>query len=392
MEGIVLALFVCLILALITKRLSLPSIPFYIIAGLLLGKSGLDLVTADEVSLFLTRLGLLFLLFFIGLEIKPSRIWSNQSAIFTSGIIDLNVNMFIGFIAAFALGFSLAEALIVAAAFFISSTAMAVTSLIENRKLLMREAETILWLMVFEDIVLIIFLAFIGTSAENPTFIIGKVVLVLLVLYAITRFGKAQIVAVLKRDDELPVLLTFSAVLVIAAISLALGIPESFMVIAFGTMLGTIDSAAFEVNARPFKDVFLVVFFVFFGISVELFTTGVSIYAILAISVIAILSKLVSGVLIGHVIHKSHFSGIEVWSNTIARGEFSIAIAAIYGSAVVSSTIASMVILTSIVGAFAAKYSGKIGGLLTRKRNGDPGKSRKNIIITGPPVGDSGQD
>ena len=148
---------------------------------------------------------------------------------------------------------------------------MAVTSLIENRKLLMREAETILWLMVFEDIVLIIFLAFIGTSVENPVFVIVKVVLVLLVLYAITRFGKAQITAVLKRDDELPVLLTFSAVLVIAAVSLGLGIPESFMVIAFGTMLGTIDPVAFEVHARPFKDVFLVVFFVFFGISVELF-------------------------------------------------------------------------------------------------------------------------
>lgn len=67
MEGIVLALSVCLVLALITKKLSLPSIPFYIIAGLLLGQSGLSLVGIDEVSLFLTRLGLLFLLFFMGL-------------------------------------------------------------------------------------------------------------------------------------------------------------------------------------------------------------------------------------------------------------------------------------------------------------------------------------
>jgi CPA2 family monovalent cation:H+ antiporter-2 len=164
------------------------------------------------------------------------------------------------------------------------------------------------------------------------------------------------------------------------------------MVIAFGTMLGTIDPVAFEVHARPFKDVFLVVFFVFFGVSVELFATGVSIYAILAISVIAILSKLVSGVLIGHVIHKSHFSGIEVWSNTIARGEFSIAIAAIYGSAVVSSTIAAMVISTSIVGAFAAKYSNKIGGLLTRKGTGDPGKQPKSDTIAGPAIRESGKD
>ncbi|NYT17431.1 MAG: cation:proton antiporter, partial [Methanomicrobiales archaeon] len=129
MQGIVLALLVCLLLALITKRYALPTIPFYIIAGLVLGTSGLNLVGGDEISAFLTHLGLLFLLFFLGLEIKPDRIWKNQSAILSSGLIDLNINVVIGFLAAYALGFPLVDALIVAAAFFISSTAMAVSSL-----------------------------------------------------------------------------------------------------------------------------------------------------------------------------------------------------------------------------------------------------------------------
>lgn len=366
MEGIVLALSVCLVLALITKKLSLPSIPFYIIAGLSLGQSGLSLVGIDEVSLFLTHMGLLFLLFFMGLEIKPGRIWSNQKEILKTGLLDLHINVAIGFLAAFALGFSLYDALIVAAAFFISSTAMAVTSLVENHKLLMREAETVVWLMVFEDIVVILLLAFIGTSSEHPLVVLAKILAVLAVILAVTRFGKEYIISVLKRDDELPVLLTFSVVLGIAGLASAWGIPESFMVIAFGTILGTIDPVSFEIHSRPFKDVFLVVFFVFFGITTDLFAGGVSLAAILAISVLAVVSKFVSGLAIGKYVHKNRDSGVEIWSNTTGRGEFSIAIAALYGSAVVSSTVAAMVIVTSIVGSFAAKYSKNLQQFLIR--------------------------
>jgi len=366
MEGVVLALVVCLLLALITKRLSLPTIPFYIIAGLLIGQSGLNLVGSDDISVFLTELGLLFLLFFMGLEIKPDKIWKNQSAILTSGVIDLNVNMIIGFVAAYALGFSLFDSLVVAAAFFISSTAMALTSLVENRKLLMRESETIVWLMIFEDIVLIILLAAIGSSMDNPVFLVLKLAAVLSVVYLIIRIGRVYIATLLKRDDELPVLLTFSAVLGIAAFSETIGIPVSFVVIAFGAMLGTIDTEAFEVHSRPFKDVFLVVFFVFFGITTNLFTGGISLLAIIAISILAIVSKFISGMVIGRVIHRNSSSGIEIWSNTIARGEFSIAIAALYGSPIISGTIATMVIVTSVVGAFAARYSNGLKRLLLR--------------------------
>jgi len=168
------------------------------------------------------------------------------------------------------------------------------------------------------------------------------------------------------------VLLTFSAVLGIAALAVSIGIPESFMVIAFGTILGTIDPIAFELHSRPFKDVFLVVFFVFFGISVDLFAGGVSILAIVAVSLVAIGSKFLSGVAIGKVIHKSTFSGVEIWSNTIGRGEFSIAIAALYGSAAVSGTIAAMVIVTSIVGAFLAKYSQTLQNVMMKVKKEAP--------------------
>jgi CPA2 family monovalent cation:H+ antiporter-2 len=359
MEGIVLALFICLLLVLITKYLSVPAIPFYILAGVLLGKAGLGLVTSDEISNFFSSLGLIFLLFFMGLGLKPERIAANRSAVLTSGIIDLNVNMIIGFVAAYLLGFSITESLIVAAAFYISSTAMANTSLIENRKLMLREAETVIWLMVFEDLILIIFLALISAGDQNLIVFLVKILGVLAVLYALAHYGKEFLISILDRDDELPIIFTFVAVLTTASVSMYLGIPETMMVIALGVAFATTDPDAFEQHARPFKDVFLVVFFVFFGVTID-FSGGVNWFMITIICLLAIVSKLISGVLTGIFIHGSALSGLEIWGNTIGRGEFSIAIAVLYGSPIVGTTIAVMVIVTSIVGSFAAKYSSSL--------------------------------
>jgi monovalent cation:H+ antiporter-2, CPA2 family len=356
MEGIVLALFLCLILALISKYLSVPAIPFYILAGVLLGKAGLGLVASDEISHFFSEMGLIFLLFFMGLGLKPERIAANRAAVLTTGIIDLNVNMIIGFIAAYMLGFSISESLIVASAFYISSTAMAITSLIENRKLMFREAETVIWLMVFEDLILIIFLALISAGNQNLIVFLLKILGVLAVLYAFAHYGKEFLISILDRDDELPILFTFAAVLTTASFSMYLGIPETMMVIALGVAFATTDPDAFEQHARPFKDVFLVVFFVFFGVTID-FSGGVNWYMITVICLLAIVSKLISGVLTGLFIHGSALSGLEIWGNTIARGEFSIAIAVLYGSPLVGTTIAAMVIVTSIIGSFIAKYS-----------------------------------
>jgi CPA2 family monovalent cation:H+ antiporter-2 len=356
MEGIVLALFVCLLLVLITKYLSVPAIPFYILAGVLLGKSGLGMVTSDEISNFFSGLGLIFLLFFMGLGLKPERIAANRSAVLTSGIIDLNVNMIIGFIAAYLLGFSMTESLIVASAFYISSTAMAITSLIENRKLMLREAETVIWLMVFEDLILIIFLALISAGDQNLIIFLVKILGVLAVLYALAHYGKEFLISILDRDDELPIIFTFVAVLTTASVSMYLGIPETMMVIALGVAFATTDPDAFEQHARPFKDVFLVVFFVFFGVTID-FSGGVNWFMITIICLLAIVSKLISGMLTGIFIHGSALSGLEIWGNTIGRGEFSIAIAVLYGSPLVGTTIAAMVIVTSIIGSFTAKYS-----------------------------------
>jgi CPA2 family monovalent cation:H+ antiporter-2 len=379
MEGFIIALFICLVLALISKYLSIPAIPFYIIAGIILGKAGLGIVHSDEVSQFFSNMGLLFLLFFMGLELKLERIIANPSKVLTGGLIGLIVDMGIGFTASYLLGFSLMEAFIVGAAFYITSTAIIITSLIENRKLMSTEAETIIWVTVFEDLVLIIILAVLSASNQNLLLFFVKIALALAFIYAISFYGKEFLVSILERNDEIPILFTFAAVLTTASIALYLGIPETLMVIALGAAFATTDPDAFEQHARPFRDVFMVMFFVFFGVTID-FASGVNWFVVAIICTLAILSKLVSGMIIGLVIHGSALSGLEIWANMICRGEFSIALAVLYGSPVIATTIAAMVIITSLVGSFTAKYS-------TWMRRGIVNHSRKKALLHRPHAG-----
>jgi CPA2 family monovalent cation:H+ antiporter-2 len=145
------------------------------------------------------------------------------------------------------------------------------------------------------------------------------------------------------------------------------------MVIALGAAFATTDPDAFEQHARPFRDVFMVMFFVFFGVTID-FASGVNWSVVAIICTLAILSKLVSGMIIGLVIHGSALSGLEIWANMICRGEFSIALAVLYGSPIIATTIAAMVIVTSIVGSFTAKYS-------TWMRRGIVNHSRKKALL-----------
>jgi CPA2 family monovalent cation:H+ antiporter-2 len=366
MLGIGIAFILCLVLAVLSKRFGLPPIPFYIIAGLLLGSSGMSLVTAGEVSVFLTEAGLLFLLFTMGLELKPEQVRSRGGSFFVSGALDLGINLLLGFSAAILLGFPLFDALVIASAFFISSSAMAVASLIENRKLILRESETVVWLMIFEDIALVGFIILFSASNAAPHLLILKIAIVVAGFYLLARAGAEYLTALINRDDELPLLFTFGSILGAALIATVLAIPASIVVIALGSALSLTAPASLEQHARPFRDVFLVVFFVFFGISVDL-SGSISLFPLLGLGALALVSKLISGLLIGRRLHGTNTAGIEIWSHTASRGEFSIALAAVYGSPAVSATVAALVVVTSIAGAFLGKYSSRLKHTLKKR-------------------------
>ena len=375
MQGIALALAAGFVVAYLARRWRFPAIPFYIIIGIVLGVTGLNVIHESETAAYLAHMGLLFLLFTMGLHLRPRDVLARRGSFVRAGIIDFAVNFAVGLGAALLLGLPLYEAVVIAAAFFISSSAMALSSLIENRKLGFRESETVVWLMVFEDIVLVVFIMLLAATQGGPVSVIAPTLVFIGACYGLVHLLKDQIQRLFSREDEIPLLFVVTTVLLAAYLSSLAGVPDSLTVIALGSALSMVSQDAPAAIARPFREVFMVLFFVFFGVSVQ-FTGALPLLLLFGLGVLAILSKLFSGIIIGRLLHRSSLSGVEIWSDTAARGEFSIALAAIYGSAMVSSTVAALVVITAFAGGFTGMYSARIRSVLHRRFRGKDARKK----------------
>src|SRR6188508_3668506 len=179
-----LALTVALLgaLGLVAGRFGLSAIPAYLLAGLLLGPHEphlTSLIEPSEVTTFVAELGIIFLLFFLGLEFTMDRLLRSGRHIGLGGSIDLVVNAAVGLlVGVIAFGFGFA-ALVLAAAIYVSSSAVTVKGLIDFRRLADDETDLILAILVFEDIIVAIVLGFAaggGGEAAHTLAIVAKAI------------------------------------------------------------------------------------------------------------------------------------------------------------------------------------------------------------------------
>ncbi|MBC7110374.1 MAG: cation:proton antiporter [Archaeoglobi archaeon] len=354
----ILALLICGVAVLITRKLSFPSIPVYLFLGLFFGRSALNIIHSDEISRFIGEIGLVMLLFSIGLELKKESLLKNKKAIIHSGIIDLILNLPLIYLGAIFLGFSSSEALIIASALYLSSSAIVLQSLIENRKLIFPESETIVWIMVFEDLMIIPLVSILSAegnlSDTLQTF--SRILILFLVLIILSRIldrvGE-PLKRVFRRDDEIPLILGFSLASISIPLQKIIQISEALLAISLGVLLADIKELRGII--RPFKEVFIVIFFFFFAVSAEISLSSLSLTAIVLL-LISLISKFLSGVLCGKLIHRSLHSGLEIGLTIIPRGEFSILIASLFASGKVASLIILITLLSSIIGGFVQKF------------------------------------
>ncbi len=353
---IAIAGLVCVVLAAISKKFSLPSVPAYILAGLIFGSGGLGLFTADKVSDTIAEAGVIMLLFYIGLNLNPREISEKKGMIFHSGLYDFLINFSLIYIISVLAGFDHTRAFLVASALYISSSAIVLQSLIENRKLIYRESEIVIWIMVFEDIVIALLIVLNNPETSDLIFFMLKVLILTALTYLLSGYMPKLIGGLFQREDEVPALFAFTVALLGVAFEEFFQIPAGYTAIMLGLMLSGIKRL--KEIILPFKDVFLVLFFFFFGISVNLSTNGLVLGLVLA--AVAIAGKIISGLITGRHLLKSWLSGLEIGLDTVARGEFSIFLIFAFGSGSEVSAVTAAVVITSIIGAFLSKNSEKI--------------------------------
>ena len=142
-------------LGLVSSRFGLSAIPAYILAGIVLGPNQPELFSIldpSEVTEFVAELGIIFLLFFLGLEFSIQRLLESGRHLVLGGSVDLLVNATLGLVVGiimFGPGFA---AVLVGAAIYISSSAVTVKGLIDFRRLADEETVLVLAILVFEDL------------------------------------------------------------------------------------------------------------------------------------------------------------------------------------------------------------------------------------------------
>ncbi|MGB7002450.1 MAG: cation:proton antiporter [Halobacteriota archaeon] len=379
----------CLALGLASKYLRQASIPAYIIAGILLGKSGLNLISSDASYDFISwlgKIGVILLMFYIGLEFNYKGIKEPRRLF--AGCTDFAVNFSVGFLLGIVIGLSLVEAFILASAVYISSSAIVISSLIENKRLIYPEAETVVWLMVFEDIILAILLVvltsvMVGSLAMIPVSLAATLLLIVFILALIRRLSNF-IAPLFERDDEIPILLIFALIFGFSALAYLMGIllhcHISEVIVAFflGSALAGVKSfRKLFGTIISFKNLFLTIFFFSFGMMFQFQFAALNsadfVLALLALIFLSIVGKFISGAIIGKRLHGSLETGLRVGAYTTPRGEFSVVLIMVVMENMIGipellpsielllSLVVAYVIILSIMGSFFAKQGDKIG-------------------------------
>ena len=142
-------------------RIGLPTIPLFIVAGIALGPHtpGIELAPGGAELELLAAMGLVFLLFYLGLEFSPEQLARGGRPLALSGIAYIALNVGGGLAFGLALGWGTREALVLAGVIGISSSAIVTKVLVELRRLRNPETPTILGIIVIEDVFLALYLA-----------------------------------------------------------------------------------------------------------------------------------------------------------------------------------------------------------------------------------------
>lgn len=329
----------------IANRIRLSVIPAYIITGILIGPNepssvaGLSLTLVDHREFIdvVAELGIVFLLFFLGLEFSVSQLLSDRRRIATIGSVDFLTNFSLGIGLGIAFGYSLLETFFLAGIVYISSSAVISKSLIESGWVANPESGPILGTLVFEDILIAIYLAVLSAIAVgegtliDAALTIGVAFVFLGGLTLVAWYGSGIVERIFSVDsDELFLLRILGVTTLIAGFALSLGLSEAVAAFFVGTAFSETDHLErIEAVVAPARDFFAAVFFFAIGLTTEITLLTDLAWLLLVAVLVTTVGKLVSGSLSGRIYRLDRLRSMRVGVGLVPRGEFSLVIAAL---------------------------------------------------------------
>jgi CPA2 family monovalent cation:H+ antiporter-2 len=374
------ALFSLAMVGAAARRLGQSVIPAYIIVGILVGPYvptnigglSLQLVTQGEFLTVIAELGIVFLLFFLGLEFSIGTLIRNRVRLTKIGGLDLLFNGLVGVGLGILFGFGPVTTVLLTGAVYISSSAIITKALTEVGWLANPESEVILGTLIVEDLVIAVYLAVVsalvvgGGPPEAVAVTIAQSFVFLGGLAAVAHYGSGYVERVFSAEsNELFLLRIVGTTVLIGGAALSIGASEAVAAFFVGTAFhGTGLVERIEAQLSPLRDVFAALFFFSIGVSTDLRVVADVGILILVAVVGTTLAKVASGYVSGYVYELSPRRSLRVGLGLIPRGEFSLIIAALAATSaipevqnVIPAFTVGYVLAMSIIGSVAIQHA-----------------------------------
>lgn len=371
-----LAFLLCGLLARTGGSVGLPTIPLFVAAGVLVGPNtpGPVLFDHPEDLELLAAFGLIFLLFYLGVEFSVDDLTSGGTKLLASAGLYLALNLGGGLALGFAIGWGTSEALVIAGATGISSSAIVTKILVELRRLDNVETPLILGIIVIEDLFLALYLAALAPVLGQAqgfgegALLFARAFAFLLVLGAVARWGGPVVGRLITaRSDEVLVVLFVGFALLVAGVAYELGVSDAIGAFMAGLALSsTAVASRVKTLVRPLRDAFAALFFFAFGLSIDPGQIGLVVVPAAIAVVLTLLLAMAAAVGTARINGLDRVATANIAASIAARGEFALILVTLAAGAGLDERLAPFVAVYVLALALASPILAQRSELLAR--------------------------
>lgn len=362
------------------KRLRLGAVLGYLAAGVAIGPWALGLVGDVDSILHFAEIGVVLLLFVIGLELQPTRLWVLRKSVFGLGAIQVGGTALVIALVARAAGLEWMTAIIIGLGLSLSSTAFALQILAEKKQLTTRHGRSAFSILLFQDLAVVPVLAIVpilspyAASKEAGDLWVG-VASTLGVVIAVVVVGHFLVGRILKFIASTGIREIFTAAALLVVIGTALLLESAGLSMALGAFLAGVllaDSEyrhALEADIEPFKGLLLGLFFIAVGMSLDiglvLERPGLAIGLALAL----LLGKFALIAALGFATGKGLDSALKLGAVIAQGGEFAFVIFGVAtGASVLDPGLAALLIVVVTLSMVFTPLLFALAELIVRRR------------------------
>jgi len=294
----VIYLLAAIVMVSVSRRLGFGSVLGYLAAGILIGPFGIGLIRDPDHILHFAELGVVFLLFIVGLELQPSRLWVLRKMVFGLGSAQVVSSTVVLAAIAWLAGLGTTPAIVIGLILALSSTAFVLQMLAEKKELTMAHGRAAFSILLFQDLAAIPLIAILPTlgAASGDGFDMTRAGIMIATIAGLIVGGRVLLRPVLHiaAASKIPEIFTATALVVVIGAALLMEFAGMSMVLgAFIAGMLLADSEyrhQLEADIAPFKGLLLGLFFIAVGMSVNiglLFEVPVKILLIVAMLMLA---------------------------------------------------------------------------------------------------------